>query len=525
MATRKQHKQAGGVRHLLFIFGDQLSQRLSALDGFSTEEDCIAMAELDDEATRPWCHKTRLAFFFSAMRHFRDQVQALGYRLEYHALTATPSRDKFRNFEQFFAASLKSLQPQRVIVTEPGDWLVLQTLEQVCAREGVLLEVRPDRHFYCTLQQFREWSQGKKSMLLEHFYRWMRKQHQVLLDEHGKPEGGDWNYDKDNRRNFGKAGPGPTVPLRRFAPDGLTQQVIDLVEQRFAGHPGQTAAFDYPVTPADAHLATIDFVENRLPHFGDYQDAMWTDTDFLNHSRLSAVLNVHLIDPQAVVAAAIAAYEAGHAPLNAVEGFVRQIIGWREFVRGIYWTQMPAYIEKNALKCTERDVPQAYWDGKSDMNCIQQAMQPVLQHAYAHHIQRLMVLGLYAQLLGVHPRKFHDWHMAMYADAIDWVSLPNTLGMSQYGDGGVVGTKPYCASGNYIDRMSNYCRGCRYDPKSAVGERACPVTIMYWDFLSRHEERFAKNGRMLFQIKNLQKKSADELRQIRAGAARLLAES
>ncbi len=518
-------RKSESVRHLVFIFGDQLSERLSALNDFSKAEDRIVMAEVDGEATRHWCHKSRLLFFFSAMRHFRDRLLKSGYPLDYHELSDSPSNDTYHDFDEFFGATIESLKPRRVVITEPGDWLVQSKLEQVCARHKVPLEIREDPHYYCSIDQFRIWSQNKKSLVLEHFYRWIRQQHHLLLDSSGKPEGGQWNYDKENRQSFGKRGPGPTVAVASFKPDGLTRTVMRMVEQRFAKHPGSTEAFAYPVTREDAWQAVEDFIEHRLPQFGDYQDAMWTDTDFLNHSRLSAVLNVHLIEPREVVDAAIAAYQSGRAQLNSVEGFVRQVVGWREFVRGIYWTKMPRYLQRNELQCQDRDVPQAYWDGETDMNCIREAMKPVLKHAYAHHIQRLMVLGLYAQLLGVHPRKFHEWHMAMYVDAVDWVSLPNTLGMSQYGDGGIVGTKPYCASGNYIDRMSNYCQACRFDPKTIVGERACPVTIMYWDFLKRHEPRFSSNGRMLFQIKNLQKKSVEELSQIRCAAERLLSES
>jgi deoxyribodipyrimidine photolyase-related protein len=250
---------------------------------------------------------------------------------------------------------------------------------------------------------------------------------------------------------------------------------------------------------------------------------MWTGEPFLFHSRLSVALNLGLLDPRECVAAAVAAYESGKAPLNSVEGFVRQIVGWREFVHGVYWHFMPGYIEKNALGCEDRDVPSFYWDGGTEMRCVREGMQAVLDHGYAHHIVRLMVLGLFAQLLGVHPRRFHDWHMALYLDAIDWVSLPNTLGMSQYGDGGIVGTKPYCASGAYVKRMSNFCAGCRYDPKQAVGEKACPFTTLYWDFLARHRRRFAANRRLAMQMRNLDRKPAADVAAIRRQAKALRA--
>jgi deoxyribodipyrimidine photolyase-related protein len=297
---------------------------------------------------------------------------------------------------------------------------------------------------------------------------------------------------------------------------------MGMVESRFADHPGSLEHFSLPVTHDEAVRAVRDFVEHRLAEFGTYEDAMWTDEPFLYHSRLSAALNVKLVSPRYCIDKAQEAYEAGAAPLNSVEGFVRQILGWREFVRGVYWHHMPAYGEMNALECSDRGVPGLFWDGETDMRCVAQCMRSVLDHAYAHHIPRLMVLGQLALLSGVHPFEFHQWHMAMYADAIDWVSLPNTLGMSQYGDGGIVGTKPYCATGKYINRMSNYCSDCPYDPDQATGDGACPFTTLYWDFLARHRKRFERNRRMGFQMKNLERKKPAELEAIRKEASELL---
>jgi len=379
-----------------------------------------------------------------------------------------------------------------------------------------------DNHFYCGIDEFQEWTDGRKRIILEDFYRHMRKKHDVLMDG-SDPVGGEWNFDSDNRQSFGKSGPGKIKAPRSFQTDQITQEVIQMVEKRFADHPGSTGDFDLPVTHEQARALLRDFIKYRLPEFGTWQDAMWTDRPFLHHSRISFALNVHLLSARDCVWAAVEAYESGAAPINSVEGFVRQILGWREFVRGIYWQQMPEYIELNALEC-DRDVPQAYWDGETEMACVRDCMQSVIKHGYAHHIQRLMVLGLFSQLLGVHPRKFHDWHMAMYLDAIDWVSLPNTLGMSQWGDGGIVGTKPYCASGNYIHRMSNYCSGCRFNYKESTGEDACPVTTMYWHFLDRHRDRFQNNQRMKFQLKNLDRKSEEEMQAIRERAEFVLEE-
>ncbi|MCG8511870.1 MAG: cryptochrome/photolyase family protein, partial [Rhodospirillales bacterium] len=385
-----------------------------------------------------------------------------------------------KTFAAILSADVKRLRPHRLIVLEPGDWRVHEMLQNAADHLNTELEVREDRHFHCSTELFEQWAGEKKELVLEPFYRWMRKREKVLLTREGKPVGGEWNFDKDNRETFGKDGPPLHKQPRQFRPDDTTKRVMQLVKARFGDHPGTLEHFDLPVTRKQALAFLRDFIEHRLPLFGMYEDALWTDAHFLFHSRLSAMLNVHLLNPRECVEKAIEAYEAGQAPINSVEGFVRQLLGWREFIRGIYWKHMPDYIEHNALQCKDRDVPSFFWDGQTDMNCVKHCMENVIQHGYAHHIQRLMVLGLFAQLLGVHPRRFHDWHMAMYVDAIDWVSLPNTLGMSQFGDGGIVGTKPYCATGNYINKMSNYCKACKYNYKHATGKDACPFTTLYW---------------------------------------------
>ena len=398
---------------------------------------------------------------------------------------------------------------------------MLNAIQNEAAELSIPLEVRPDDHFYCEIEEFAEWARGRKRTVMEDFYRHMRRKHNVLMTSSGDPVGGEWNYDSENRESFGKGGPGKVKPPCSFQADDITQDAIRMVERRFADHPGTCEHFDLPVTHKQARALLRDFIKHRLPQFGKWQDAIWMDEPLLYHSRLSFALNLHLISPRDCVDAAVAAYDAGEAPINSVEGFVRQILGWREFVRGIYWKEMPSYIERNELWCGDVDVPSCFWDGKTDMRCVCDAMQSVLKHGYAHHIQRLMVLGLFSQLVGVHPRRFHDWHMAMYVDAIDWVSLPNTLGMSQYGDGGIVGTKPYCASGNYINKMSNCCSDCRFNPKEATGEDACPFTTLYWDFLDRHRDQFSKEPRMKLQMRNLDRKDDEEMQAIRLQASRV----
>lgn len=512
------------IRNLILVLGDQLNHDSAALDGIDPKRDRVWMAENDQEATHVWCHKYRLAAFFSPMRHFRDELKQRGIKVLYHALPVDRRKAKGSSFASVLKRTLGDHTVERIIVVQPGDWRVQESITETAAAHDTELVLREDRHFYCPPQRFQEWADGRKSMILEQFYRLMRKEHDVLIDAKGKPEGGEWNYDKENRGTFGRKGPQSIPEAPVFSPDKITRDVIAMVNKRFADHPGKVDDFDLPVTRAQALEYLDDFVSNRLADFGRYQDAMWSGEKFLYHSRLSHAINLHLLSPQEVVQSAIAAYREDRAPLNSVEGFVRQILGWREYVRGIYWLKMPEYIEGNSLECDpNQDVPAFFWDGETKMACVADAMRLLIQTAYAHHIQRLMVLGLYAQLLGVHPRHFHDWHMAMYADAIDWVSLPNALGMSQHGDGGVMATKPYCASGKYIDRMSNHCKTCRYKPDQATGEDACPFTTLYWDFLDRHKKRFAKNTRMMMQLKNLQRKSAKDMKQIRARAKQIRA--
>jgi deoxyribodipyrimidine photolyase-related protein len=378
--------------------------------------------------------------------------------------------------------------------------------------------VREDRHFFCTVRCFAEHARGRKQLRMEFFYREMRKRHGVLLTPDGEPEGGAWNYDADNRKAFGPQGPGRVPPRALFEPDALTREVIALVRERFATHPGRLDSFAWPVTREQALQSLDRFIDERLAGFGDVQDAMWPGEPWLWHSHLAAALNLKLLSPREVVAAAEAAYRAGRAPLAAVEGFIRQVLGWREYVRGIYWTQMPGYLERNELGAHE-PLPAWYWTGETAMACLKDAIGQTLEHGYAHHIQRLMVTGLYALLLGVEPKALHQWYLAVYVDAVEWVELPNTLGMSQYADGGVMASKPYVATGQYIARMSPHCQGCRFDPTQRTGDRACPFTTLYWDFLMRHERRLAANPRMALQVKNLARLGGHERDAVAARAA------
>jgi deoxyribodipyrimidine photolyase-related protein len=504
------------LRNLVLVLGDQLDEQSAAFDDFDPARDAVWMAEVPAESTHVWSHKARIAVFLAGMRHFRDRLRERGYTVHYRELRPEPAADEAASLGAALLADAARLRPARAIVVEPGEWRVARELEGAALQAGLPLEVWPDRHFLSSPADFAAWAKGRRELRLEHFYRWMRKRTGLLMDGDA-PAGGEWNYDADNRGTFGTKGPGMLPAPRAFPPDAITREVLALVEHRFAAHPGRLEHFDWPVTAEDARAALDDFVAHRLPLFGRYQDAMWAGEPWLYHSRISAALNLKLLSPREACEAAEAAWRSGAAPIEAVEGFVRQILGWREYVRGLYWLKMPEYLDANALDAHE-PLPAFYWTGETDAACLRDALKQTLEHGYAHHIQRLMVTGLYALLLGVEPRRVHEWYLAVYVDAIEWVELPNTLGMSQYADGGVMASKPYAASGKYVDRMSNYCGGCRYRPGEATGPRACPFTTLYWDFLDRHEERFAQHPRLALQVKNVRRLSDGERATIRERA-------
>ena len=506
------------VRNLVFVLGDQLDFHSAAFDGFDPQQDVVLMAEVTAESQYAWSHKVRIAFFLSAMRHFAAQLRARKYQLEYRKLEAS---DNGGTLERELLRGISKFRPKRLVVVEPGEYRVQEMINSVAAQARLQLDLLPDRHFYCSRKEFAQWAKGRKQLRLEFFYREMRKKHSILMEK-DQPAGNQWNFDTDNRGSFGKPGPKAVPAPHGFPPDELTQEVLHLVNTRFAEHPGSLDHFDFPVTPRQAQTALRDFISHRLPVFGKYQDAMWTNQPVLYHSRISAAMNVKLLNPRDVIAAAQEAYDHKQAPLPAVEGFIRQILGWREYVRGIYWTFMPEYGESNSFAATEK-LPAFYWTANTDMNCLKQAIGQTLEYGYAHHIQRLMVTGLFALLYGANPFEVHMWYLAVYVDAVEWVELPNTIGMSQAADGGVMASKPYVATGKYIARMSNYCKGCRYRPAEATGSDACPFTTLYWDFLMRHETLLKHSARMEFQLRNLIRLSDSDKVQIRERSASIRA--
>ena len=509
------------MRNLIVVLGDQLNRDSAAFDGFDANRDAVWMAEASEESTHIPSTKMRIAVFLSAMRHFREGCEADGLTVHYHELT--PDDTMATTLSDLLTASLGHLSPERVRLVQPGDYRVHQALEGACKAADVPVDLCEDRHFLCTAERFRQWARGRKQLRMEYFYREMRRDHAVLVEPNGKdPVGGAWNFDADNRQAFGKGGPGLLPQPPSFEPDATTRRVIALVNERFHDHPGTVteADFRWAMTPQQARQALEAFIRDRLPHFGQYQDAMWTGEPFLYHSLISSCLNLKLLDPREAIAAAETAYRDGHAPLAAVEGFIRQILGWREFVRGIYWHDMPAYLERNHL-AADQPLPAFFWSGDTDMRCLREALSQTLRYGYAHHIQRLMVTGLYAMLLGVEPKAIHAWYLSVYVDAVEWVELPNVLGMSQYGDGGIMASKPYAATGKYINRMSNYCAHCPFDPDKAHGDGACPFTTLYWDFLRRNRDTLAAIPRMTLQLRNIDRKSGAEWNHITAAAQKL----
>jgi (6-4)DNA photolyase len=501
---------------LALVLGDQLDRESPVLPGLDRVRDAVLMVEAPEEATHVRSHKARIALFFAAMRHFASDLRRDGVALSYLAIGTHPHA----SLEAAWRAQIAARAPTRVACVEPGDWRVLTMLQRVCGEMGVALDLPTDPRFMCTRDEFAHWAGERTTLRMEDFYRWMRRRTGVLM-EGNEPAGGRWNYDAENRRGFGAKGPGAIPEAPVFAPDALTRGAIEDVERHFPAHPGSLSGFAWPVTPGDARRALDAFVSQRLPRFGRHQDAMWTGVPFGWHSLLSAAMNLKLLDPREVVAAAESEWRAGRADIASVEGFVRQVLGWREFVRGVYWSSMPALAAANHFG-HERPLPRWYWTGETHMNCLREAIGQTLAHGYAHHIQRLMVTGNFALLAGLAPQAVCDWYLAMYVDAVDWVERPNTAGMALYADGGRFTSKPYAASGQYVKRMSNYCAGCRYRPEERAGDDACPFTALYWRFLLRHEATFAGNPRTALMARNAARLSAADRQAVLKRAEALL---
>ena len=500
---------------LIPVLGDQLSMALASLQNADPATAIILMVEVAEEASYVPHHKRKIAYILSAMRHHAAALSAAGWQVDYVALDDPENSGSFTGE---VARAIARHAPDEIVVTAAGEWRVAAMIDSWETLFGLPVDICVDTRFIASLDAFATWVAGRKQLRMEFFYRDMRRKTGLLMDG-DKPVGGEWNFDSENRK------PAPRDPamLRplSFPPDAITQAVIALVASRFSDHPGSIDGFDFAVTRADALAQQAHFLHHALPRFGDYQDAMLSGEPFLWHSLLSPYLNSGLLDPLDLAQAVEARFRDGDVPINAAEGFIRQIIGWREYVRGIYWHQGPGYAERNFLDA-RRPLPDFYWTGDTDMHCLSQAIGQTLDLAYAHHIQRLMITGNFAMLIGADPVAVHQWYLAVYADAYEWVELPNTLGMSQFADGGLLASKPYAASGAYINRMSDYCGHCRFDVKQRTGPDACPFNALYWDFLARNAEKLGSNQRLAMPYRNWAKMTDETRIELRTSAASFL---
>ena len=510
------------MTNLVLILGDQLTPGISSLSDADRAATTILICEVMGEATYVKHHKRKIAFLFSAMRHFADELREAGWTVDYVTLD---DADNSGSFTGEVARAIARYAPTTLSVTEPGEWRVLGEIQAWGELFGLPVTITPDTRFIASHAEFEAWAEGRKTLRMEYFYRDMRRKTGLLMAKNDKgdddPAGGQWNFDHDNRKPASGGALLMPHPLKH-EPDAITQEVLALVGTRFADHFGSLDGYWFGATRDQAEAAFDHFLKSALPQFGDYQDAMLVGERFLYHAVVSMYLNCGLLDPLAMCRAVEAEYEAGRAPINAAEGFIRQIIGWREYVRGIYWREGPDYARRNALEA-KRPLPDFYWTAQTDMACIRAAVEQTRDEAYAHHIQRLMITGTFALIAGIDPHEVHEWYLAVYADAYEWVEVPNVIGMSQFGDGGLLASKPYAASGAYIDRMSNYCGTCRYKVKLKAGPDACPFNYLYWDFMDRHQDRFAKNPRMAQMVSTYRRMSDERKAEIAKDSARFLA--
>ncbi|WP_423187349.1 cryptochrome/photolyase family protein [Alishewanella sp. d11] len=500
---------------LIVILGDQLSPALASLRQ-ATPDDIILLAEVKTEASYVKHHKHKIIFLFSAMRHFAEVLRQQGFTVQYLEYGQDPAIQSISDAVQ---ATVRQFPIQQIVVTECGEYRLQQELLQLQARCQLPVTIMEDDRFVCSLSMFAQWASDRQQLRMEYFYRLMRRHTGLLMGANQQPVGGQWNFDKENR----KACPPniEQIPPLQFAHSEVTKAVITLVNNYFADHPGTAENFQYAVTGKEARKAFLHFVEQQLAKFGDYQDAMLLNQPFLFHSICSMYLNAGLLDVRWMCQKVEQAYKEGRVSLNAAEGFIRQVIGWREYVRGLYWLKMPEYVENNFLDA-HRPLPSYFWHAKTKMRCMQQAISQTLEFSYAHHIQRLMVTGNFALLAGLSVQETTDWYLAIYCDAYEWVELPNTLGMALFADGGVLASKPYAASGAYINRMSNYCKNCHYQVKDTLGDKACPFNALYWDFLDRNNDKLGHNARLQLAYKNWFAKGIEQQQAIRDKAQALL---
>ena len=482
------------MKTLRFVFSDQLSHSLSSFDRMSSN-DTVMLCELMEEVTFVQHHPKKIALWLASMRHFSDELRAKQITVRYIELK-NPSNTQ--NLTQEVLRAVQDLNIERIIMTEPSEYRLKVLVDSWSTLFNIPVDICIDRRFLCSIEDFKIWAGSKKQYIMEYFYRDMRKKYHILMDSQSQPIGDQWNYDKDNR----KPPSAHMKSIKRIShkKSQILKDVLQLVSEHFHEHFGDLNPFYYAVTREQALMELDHFIENVLGHFGDYQDAMVQGEPYLYHSLLASYVNMGLLEPLEMCKKAQEAFFKGYVSIQCAEGFIRQILGWREFIRGIYWLKMPQYAQMNYLDAV-RPVPHFYWGGPTQMACIKEAVDHTKKHAYSHHIQRLMITGNFALLAGLDVQQMQDWYLCVYSDAYEWVEMPNTLGMALFGDGGIVGTKPYAASGQYIHRMSNFCKDCYYDVKEMTGQKACPFNALYWNFMAQNREKLETNPRLGFMYK------------------------
>ncbi|SDX87364.1 cryptochrome/photolyase family protein [Citreimonas salinaria] len=499
------------VGRLILVLGDQLTERVVALREADRRTDIVVMAEVADEAGYVPHHPKKIALIFASMRKFAARLRDEGWDVRYTALDDPDSSgsvvgELLRRAEETGATE--------VIATEPGEWRLIEALNDAPLK---ITQLEDDR-FVASHKEFDDWARDRKALRMEYFYREMRRKTGFLMED-DDPAGGKWNFDHDNRKPA--PGDGIATQLMRFTPDETVEEVLDLVEARFGDNFGQVRPFHFATDQGEARRALTHFVQHALPKFGDFQDAMLDEEHFLYHALISGYVNLGLLDPIEVCEAVEQAWRDGHAPINAAEGFIRQIIGWRDFMRGIYFHEGPDYTRRNVLG-HHRDLPPLFWGAETKMRCVGRTVEQTRDDAYAHHIQRLMVTGNFALLAGIDPWQVHEWYLSVYWDAYEWVEAPNVIGMSQFADGGVIASKPYVSSGNYIAKMSDYCGHCAYKVKDKTGPDACPFNLLFWYFMDRHRDRFEGNPRMAQMYRTFDRMDSDRRETVLREAARFL---
>ncbi|WP_417579365.1 cryptochrome/photolyase family protein [Nitrincola sp.] len=493
------------MKELRLILGDQLN---AAHSWFKHQDDQVVylIAELIQEINYVIHHVQKVTGFFAAMQQFAQALQQAGHQVDYLTLDETA---QFKDLPDLLANRIALHNITQFSYQAPDEYRLDQQLSQFAKSISIPTTMADTEHFLTSRDA---WNSIPHSRM-EFFYRHLRKIHNVLMDSDGKPLGGRWNFDSENRNR---------LPDNTDIPEPLLfSEDVSVIYARLQRHQVKTLGsldphhFIWPVNRQQARQLLQYFLHQCLPHFGQYQDAMTERGWSLFHSRLSFCLNTKMLQPIEVIRAAESHWRAHQQAISLaqIEGFIRQILGWREYVRAVYWAHMPDYSKQNYLSA-DRGLPDFYWTGQTRMQCMAHAITQSLEHAYAHHIQRLMVTGNFTLLAGIHPDEVDHWYLGIYMDAIEWVELPNTRGMSLFADGGLIASKPYAASGNYLNKMSHYCKNCHYDVKRRSGANSCPFNSLYWHFIHRHADKFSANPRMAMVYRNWQKFSKEEQQSI-----------